>query len=178
MKNQKKKGPESHQIIFAGQATKATLWDGTVVPVFVREMPARYHQLVFRTAGQVAELVELCTYTVAGEGESPAPRFAGIDAPHGYWPVPAGWADNVKNESLLEIYDLAGDKLNFTSAAATGKRLAAAHEWRAPLLLENEQVLQPYAEKLATLLTSSLTPLLTHLSPTGSSSSTKPSPGS
>ena len=170
-------GPEPHQIIFAGSPAQVVLVDGTRVDVFVRELPARYHPLVFRNADRLAELIELCTYTSAGTGNPPAPLYPEVRAPHGYWPVAAGWADNVKAKSLHDLFDLA-EKLNFTSAAATGKRQVAAKEWKAPLLLEAETTLLPFAEKLTHSLISSLTALSTAVPSTATPSSIKPSPGS
>ena len=172
-----KPGPAPHQIIFAGESWPVTLIDGKQFLVFVRELPARYHPLVFRHADNLASLVELCTYTKAIAGESaPAPLFAEVVAPTGYWPVPAGWADNVKPESHHALYDLA-QKLNFTSAAATGKRQLAAKEWKAPLLREAEELLMPHVERLMHSLVSSLTPLSTAAASIATASSTKPSAG-
>ena len=173
----KKPGPAPHQILFAGERTHATLVDGSRVTVFVRELPARYHSLVFRNAEHLAELVELCAYTPAVAGkEPPRPNFPDVLPPTGYWSVPTGWADNLKAASLHELYDLAST-LNFTSAAATGKRQLAAKEWKGPLLLEAEAALLPLVERLSTSLISSLTALSTSAAPTATSSSTKPSPG-
>ena len=171
-----KLGPAPHQILFAGESVTALLIDGSRVTVFVRELPARYHSLVFRNAEHLAELVELCTYTIGAVRVTPAAAFPEVLPPHGYSPVPAGWADNLKAESLHDLYDFA-QKLNFTSAAATGKRQLAAKEWKAPLLLQAEEVLLPLVERLTSSLISSLTALSTSAAPTATSSSTKPSPG-
>ncbi|ACB76709.1 hypothetical protein [Opitutus terrae] len=186
--------PTPLQVFFAGEPATAELFGGRRVGVFIRELPARYHPLVFRCADRIGDLLELCLYVRAGDpanGEKPLERkswpkleqiraqarFPDVSVPEGYWPVPAGWADNLTPASARKLFGKAGDEINFTPAAETGKQLVAAKEWKMPLLLESEEVLAPFVERLSSSLISSLTALSTPAKSTASDSSTSPSAG-
>lgn len=189
----KRPGPAAHQIIFSGDAAKVVLFNKRTVRVWVRELPATYHRQVFTHAKQPADITELCCYVPEGAsfiGEQPlereqwptvealryASRFPEVIPPAGYWPVPAGWADNVRPEALLKIFALA-KKLNYFAAAATGQEMVAAAEWQAPILLASQEVLGPFVERLSTSLISSLTALSTSTAPISGGSKSKPTPG-
>lgn len=128
-------------ILFAGQESLATLVDGSPVQVYIRAMPQRWLARVIECAEYPASLVELCCYikaaAPAGTGalavvEGAAPAYPDIPAPAGYEPVPQGWSDNLSDESVAALYELA-KALNFQRAVDWAAGQIAAKKLVAPL---------------------------------------------
>jgi hypothetical protein len=145
-------------ILFAGEPIMARLLDGSTLEVFVRLMPERNLLGEFlQLMEDGSKIVELCAYTKVGEGEAPAAAHPQIPPPRGYWSVPQHWADNLTDDSLAEIYELA-KKLNFPRAAKLAEGRLAAKKMIAPLNARlMEQILPLVAASLETLLAKSST---------------------
>jgi hypothetical protein len=119
-------------ILFSGKPETVKLRDGSLVKVFVRELPDRYFPIFFSNFESRSQLIELCTYTEAGTGPAPEGAFPHVTPPTGYWPVPAGWADNLGDTAIERLHALA-ETLNFSRAAKWGKAQIAAKKTIAPL---------------------------------------------
>lgn len=120
-------------ILFAGRPARAQLLDGSRVACFVRELPDRYLGLVLEHCENRSALIELCTYLEGDPAAAPHyPAFPQVLPPKGYRPVPAGWADNLTDDTLAQLGALA-EKLNFSRAATKGEALIAAKQRIAPL---------------------------------------------
>jgi hypothetical protein len=136
-------------IIFGGESATVTLLDGTRLTVFVRELPLRHLGTFLGVCETPAELIELCTYLTAGEGEPPAAAFPQVRPPAGYWPVPAGWADNL-GDSAADLLLAKIEKLNFSRAAKWGKAQIAAKKKIAPLQQESLRQILPLVSEAVT----------------------------
>lgn len=127
------------QILFSGQSETVTLVDGTPIAVFVRLMPERFLLDQFlRVMESGSATVELCTYVRAKDAMRGDPLFPEIPPPAGYAAVPAGWADNLDDQSLGKLYALA-KKLNFPRAETLAKGRLSAKQQIAPL---NRQIME------------------------------------
>ncbi|MEK7765980.1 MAG: hypothetical protein AAB368_07050 [bacterium] len=148
-------------ILFAGGTTTATLIDGSRAEVYIRAMPQRWLARVIEAAEFPTALVELCTYvrpaplnpsTVEplnrGTVEPPAPpSHSDIPPPAGYDPVPPGWTDNLSDESVDALYELA-KKLNFQRAIDWAAGQIAAKKLVAPLHEQAINQVMPLALKI------------------------------
>lgn len=128
--------------------------DGSTAEVFVRMLPERYLLDQFLTVMESgARTIDLCTYLASknpdeSEEARKASAYPEIPPPTGYSPVPAGWADNLTDESTAELYQVAKD-LNFMRAANLAEGRLAAKKQLAPL---NQRLLMqifPLALKMA-----------------------------
>lgn len=115
--------------IFSGIETNAVLHaegGGTQsVHVRVHALPVRYLTLVLNLAEDESPLIELLT-----EIGTPIPDKPGQFT---WAAVPSGWADNLTDDSHLELLE-AAKKLNFSRAIAHGQRRVAAGRELAPIV--------------------------------------------
>lgn len=144
--------PEPLQILFGGEATKARLLDGTECPVFVRELPDRYLGLILECCEDRVRLIELCCYLP--EPHRHVPAYPQVPPPSGFHPVPHGWADNLEDESIAHLADLA-EKLNFSRAAKKGEAMIAAKKKIEPLYRATLQQVVPVAQSIVAELLNS-----------------------
>lgn len=120
-------------ILFAGQTAMAKFIDGSTVSVFVRALPQRTLLGDFLNVMEFGHAtVQLCTYTKAGEGVAPTGDYPDVSVPTGYWPVPSNWADNLTDDSQIDLYELA-KKVNFNRAAKLAEGQIAAKKQIGPL---------------------------------------------
>jgi hypothetical protein len=141
---------KSIPMIFSGKTLLVRLLDGALRQCRVRALPARRLGQVLNLCTNEAALIELCTQAVEDTAEIGAIQPSYAD-------VPEGWADNLTDESHIELYQ-AAKELNFTRAADWGKRQIAAKQFQAPLLLEANTALEPYLREMIHLALSSLPP--------------------
>jgi hypothetical protein len=95
-------------------------------------------------------------------------------------PVPAGWSQNLSDESFEELY-AAACRLNFTRAASWGQRQIAAKKTVAPIQQATLEQVAPLIEKMVTTLLQRFAPSSTSTpsapsSPAAPASSSSPSP--
>jgi hypothetical protein len=143
------------QILFAGDTIVARYLDGSTQPVHVRALPLRHLHHVFSTYEHKHLFIELCCYTKPGKGRAPAGLFPDVPVPAKLWPVPAGWSENLADESIEELFRKA-ESLNFQRAVTWAKGQIAAKKMIAPLMEQTtaqmmpllQQVMQPLFAKL------------------------------
>lgn len=136
-------------ILFGGEPMTVERIDGSKLSVFVRELPLRHLGTFLSVVEPPALLIELCTYTAAGEGEPPEGTFPQVAPPTGYWPVPAGWADNLSDDAAERLQQRI-EKLNFSRAAKWGKAQIAAKKKIAPLQQESLRQILPLVTEAVT----------------------------
>jgi hypothetical protein len=167
---------KSLSIIFGGEETTAALLDGSSIKVRVRALPARYLGEVLAVAEKQTDLIELCTsIQVPAEGDALPPVYAGVRQPEGWVGVPIGWTENLSDESHEALYQLAR-QLNFTRAAAWGKRQIAAKKDSAPIIEAAHEALRPIIQGLLASTNSALTSGSQPVKPPVKSSTSSPSP--
>lgn len=175
--------PPTLSTLFAGEEHVAALVDGSAVEVRVRALPQRHLVRVLAVAETPSDLIELCACTRTADG-LPAAAHPDIAAPAGWSHVPAGWADNLADESFAALHE-AAQRLNFTRAATEGRLRIAAKKLVAPLEAEAiaqvrplvDSILLPLLRRLETLCASMPSAPSSAASP-ASNSSTSPSSGS
>ena len=145
--------PTKTAIVFAGEEIRALIrtdkGDRSIV-VRVRSMPVRHLGTVLALCTEEAALLDfVCQCQTLDENEHAT----------GWEPVPAGWADNLHDESH-EILLEAAKRLNFTRAAAWGNRQLAATEMQADHLRAAEKVLAPVMKRLVAPMLEAMIPLL------------------
>lgn len=140
--------PSKLSIVFAGEEHPAKIRTAaglTTVLVRVRAMPARHLGTVLKLCTDEAALIDfVCEYQEIDEATQ-AIRWT---------PAPAGWADNLDDESHLVLLE-AAKRQNFSRAMSWGERQIAAKEFQAPLLLKADEVLMPVIAKMVASATSS-----------------------
>lgn len=145
----KKMKPNPLRILFAGESAQATLLDGSRLDVWVRALPQMHMGEVVRAAEHQHHLVELCCYLrtedLPQEHTRENTQCPHIDPPAGYGAVPAGWAQNLEDESFDRIYELAR-RLNFSRAVTWGERQIAAKKAIAPLQRATIEQVAPLVE--------------------------------
>lgn len=154
--------------LFAGQSTRVHYLNDDTEDVFVRALPQRYLHHVLATAEHKHELVALVTYTHSATPAKARKAAKGkgaqgplIAPPTGYTPVTVPWTDNLTDDSVDALYELA-KKLNFSRAAKWAWAQIAAKKLVAPLheqiLIQSmpiiEKVLAPFMQRLEALSSS------------------------
>jgi hypothetical protein len=152
-------------ILFAGEAAVASYIDGTSDSrIFIRALPQRWLGRVIECCEFKHALVELCAYHKAEDAAEKFdgdPAYPDITPPAGYAAVPQGWTDNLTDECVDRLYELA-QKLNFQRAATWAEGQIAAKKLVAPLhekainqvLPVLESVMKPLLKKLDSLSSS------------------------
>ncbi|HEY0966925.1 MAG TPA: hypothetical protein VGD88_06020 [Opitutaceae bacterium] len=143
--------PTKTAIVFSGEEIRAVVrtdkGDRSIL-VRVRSMPARHLGTILALCTDEAALLDfVCQRQTLDENEHAT----------GWEPVPAGWADDLHDESHVLLLE-AAKRLNFTRAAAWGHRQIEAKQFQAPLLLKADEILMPVVQKMAALLVSSQKP--------------------
>lgn len=139
-------------VMFSGEEITVTLRDRTTLKVFVRELPDRYLGLILECCEDRVRLIELCCYLPAPHRHVPA--YPQVVPPSGFHPVPLGWADNLEDESVAHLADLA-EKLNFSRAAKKGEAMIAAKKKIEPLYRATLQQVVPVAQAIVAELLNS-----------------------
>lgn len=115
--------------------------------VRVRAMPARHLGRVLQLCTDEGALLDfICQERVPSEGTTPI-----------WQPVPPHWSDNLDDEhpTYVELLE-AAKRLNFSRAAAWGKRQIAAKQYQAPILAAAKDLLTPIATEMVASVLSSL----------------------
>lgn len=134
-------------ILFGGAAATAVLIDGTQLAVHVRALPQRHLHHVIASYEHRPLFIELCTYTKAGSGKPPAGIAPDVPAPTGFWPVPAGWTDNLSDGSIEDLFQKA-EELNFQRAVSWARAQITAKQQIAPLVQETTAMVMPIVERV------------------------------
>ncbi len=146
--------PTAAAIAFAGEELPARLRvdrDGQTeivdIVVRVRAMPARHLGRVLQLCTDEGALLDfICQEPVPSESGSPV-----------WQPVPSGWADNLDDDhpTYVDLLE-AAQRLNFSRAAAWGKRQIAAKQYQVELLMATKELVAPMMQEMVASVLSSL----------------------
>jgi hypothetical protein len=170
-------------ILFAGEPANVKLISGDTLQVYVRALPQRKLGELLEVCEHKHALVELCTYLPRESTDVEITPGMTRDAilqsalvPDGKQPVPIGWADNLEDESLDLLYEIA-QRLNFHRAAKWAQGQIAAKKFLAPIQQLGIQQVIPLVEQIMSPLIKRLDALSnsTPSVPSSSGSLNKPS---
>ncbi|MDP1580650.1 MAG: hypothetical protein Q8M02_10245 [Candidatus Didemnitutus sp.] len=134
-------------ILFGGTSVTVELIDGTKQSVYVRALPQRHLHHVISTYEHRHLFIELCTYTKLTTTKIPAEIPQEIPPPTGFCPVPVGWADNVCDGSIEDLFQKA-EELNFQRAVTWARAQITAKKQISPLVQEMTSMVMPIVERV------------------------------